>query len=83
MSNFKDKPIKYILKGVTCHSGTLNGGHYTAYINTDINNSIDGYIAPVINRNWYYISDSYVKKVDQSDVLKCQAYMLYYERIFI
>lgn len=30
---------------------------------------------------WYYISDSYVKDVDESEVLKTQAYLLFYERI--
>lgn len=30
---------------------------------------------------WYYISDSHVTQVSESDVLKCEAYLLFYERI--
>ena len=32
---------------------------------------------------WYYISDSHVKEVvSEASVLRCQAYMLFYERIY-
>lgn len=30
---------------------------------------------------WFYISDSHVKEVSETQVLKCQAYLLFYERI--
>lgn len=30
---------------------------------------------------WFYISDSHVKEVSEAQVLKCQAYLLFYERI--
>lgn len=30
---------------------------------------------------WFYISDSFVKEVSEAQVLKCQAYLLFYERI--
>jgi len=33
------------------------------------------------SRHWYYISDSHVKEVSEAQVLKCQAYLLFYERI--
>ena len=29
---------------------------------------------------WYYISDSRVSEVNESNVLRCQAYLLFYER---
>ncbi|GBN38097.1 Ubiquitin carboxyl-terminal hydrolase 16 [Araneus ventricosus] len=32
-------------------------------------------------RRWYYISDSVVREASESVVLKCQAYLLFYERI--
>lgn len=31
---------------------------------------------------WYYISDTHVSEVNETAVLKCQAYLLFYERIF-
>jgi len=30
---------------------------------------------------WYYISDSSVREVTEADVIACQAYILFYERI--
>ncbi|GFQ87796.1 ubiquitin carboxyl-terminal hydrolase 45 [Trichonephila clavata] len=32
-------------------------------------------------RRWFYISDSLVREVSEAVVLKCQAYLLFYERI--
>lgn len=31
---------------------------------------------------WYYVSDSHVREVSEESVLKAQAYILFYERIF-
>lgn len=31
---------------------------------------------------WYYVSDSHVREVGEDTVLKAQAYILFYERIF-
>lgn len=31
---------------------------------------------------WYYVSDSHVREVGEETVLKAQAYILFYERIF-
>ncbi|XP_035780702.1 ubiquitin carboxyl-terminal hydrolase 45-like [Anopheles albimanus] len=31
---------------------------------------------------WYYVSDSYVREVTEENVLKVQAYLLFYERMF-
>ena len=33
------------------------------------------------NSQWYYISDTHVMKASQDDVLQCQAYLLFYERL--
>lgn len=30
---------------------------------------------------WYYISDCHVRETTEAQVLKCQAYLLFYERI--
>lgn len=31
---------------------------------------------------WYYVSDSHVREMSEESVLKAQAYILFYERIF-
>lgn len=31
---------------------------------------------------WYYISDSRVSETTENNILRCQAYLLFYERIF-
>lgn len=31
---------------------------------------------------WYYVSDSHVREMSEDSVLKAQAYILFYERIF-
>ena len=56
----------YRLKGVVSHSGSLNFGHYVAYVCTD--------------NQWYYASDSSVSTATDNRVLGCEAYMLFYER---
>lgn len=30
---------------------------------------------------WYHISDTHVRTATESEVLKCQAYLLFYERL--
>lgn len=35
----------------------------------------------VTNGHWYYVSDSHVKAASESEVLRCQAYLLFYERL--
>ncbi|XP_015921303.2 ubiquitin carboxyl-terminal hydrolase 16 isoform X2 [Parasteatoda tepidariorum] len=34
-----------------------------------------------IDCRWYYVSDAHVREVDEAQVMKCQAYLLFYERI--
>lgn len=36
----------------------------------------------VSNGKWYHISDSFVREVSSETVLKAQAYLLFYERVF-
>lgn len=94
------------------HSGSLEGGHYTAYIKSKQNSnerflqedgfdwdqvpkntvpSLQGTSSPHTNvtlqqalaggSQWYYTSDSTVRAVDREEVLKQQAYLLFYERL--
>lgn len=65
---------EYYLYGVVCHSGTLKGGHYIAYVNHSLLHS------EVKPDGWYYHSDSYFKPVNFDEVQKSEAFMLFYER---
>ena len=56
----------YQLYGVIEHSGGMRGGHYVAYVRR--------------GGAWYFISDSLSRQVGVAQVLKCQAYMLFYEQ---
>lgn len=71
------KDCEYELYGIVEHGGGLESGHYTAYIKSLIIEK-DG------NRKrdqWYYISDNSVNKVEEKEVLKADAYMLFYEKV--
>lgn len=77
----------YDLCAVVEHLGSSYGGHYVAYVNhsttqtfssTDMNH-IDTSSSPNSDA-WFYTSDSTVRKCHVDEVLKCQAYMLFYRR---
>uniref|UniRef100_A0A6Q2ZJQ4 Ubiquitin carboxyl-terminal hydrolase n=1 Tax=Esox lucius TaxID=8010 RepID=A0A6Q2ZJQ4_ESOLU len=67
--------VLYSLYGVVEHSGTMRGGHYTAYVKA--RPSYPGSLAGV----WFHVSDSSVQPVSESKVQSSQAYLLFYERI--
>lgn len=52
------------------HSGTLNGGHYVAYVRR----------CSGADARWFYASDSMVRPTDLQSVLAAEAYLLFYER---
>ncbi|XP_042064796.1 ubiquitin carboxyl-terminal hydrolase 2-like isoform X2 [Salvia splendens] len=56
----------YRLVGVVEHLGTMRGGHYVAYVRS--------------KGAWYHASDAYVRQVSLDEVLRCEAYILFYER---
>ena len=58
----------YRLIGVVAHHGTtLSGGHYTCDVR-----------APGTEGGWFHCDDSNVKRVPLAEVLKRQAYVLFY-----
>ncbi|GJX73718.1 ubiquitin carboxyl-terminal hydrolase 2-like protein [Tanacetum coccineum] len=65
---------KYRLTGVVEHLGTMRGGHYVAYVR-----------GPAAKGNndcvWYHASDAHVKQVSFEEVLRCEAYILFYEEM--
>ncbi|KAM8853403.1 ubiquitin carboxyl-terminal hydrolase 16 isoform 1-T1 [Synchiropus picturatus] len=80
-----DTRVMYSLYGIVQHSGTMKRGHYTAYVKVRPQSpkppSAAG-DAETPKGSWYHISDTSVQPVSESTVLGCQAYLLFYERIF-
>ncbi|XP_059317764.1 ubiquitin carboxyl-terminal hydrolase 2-like [Lycium ferocissimum] len=68
---------KYHLIGVVVHSGTMRGGHYVAYVRGGP--KITGKDENAEDFAWYYASDSRVREVSLEEVLRADAYILFYE----
>ncbi|MES1920380.1 Ubiquitin carboxyl-terminal hydrolase 22, partial [Bonamia ostreae] len=60
-----DFKFKYVLSAVIEHRGFLFEGHYIAYVKN--------------NNNWYKCSDSKIEYSNIDEVLRTQAYILFYE----
>ena len=89
--------IQYSLYGLVEHAGGMHGGHYVAYINakrpesghpsqqkdsTGTSCGVSDHPAPPQRTgDWYYMSDTHVRPASEGEVLKAQAYLLFYERI--
>jgi len=59
---------KYELFGVCNHTGSVHGGHYTAYVKN-------------ANGDWYHFNDTNVTKVyNTSNIISTKAYVLFYRR---
>ena len=66
----QNKLFKYNLTGIIVHfSNTTNFGHYKAYVK-----------APNNSNKWFEMDDSLVTPYDIKDLLKLQAYILFYSR---
>ena len=63
--------ILYALYGMVVHSGTLDHGHYIAYVR-------DGNHGDKATK-WYCVNDSHVSSVSIETVLSNQGYILFYE----
>eukprot|EP00929_Paragymnodinium_shiwhaense_P046729 TRINITY_DN23778_c0_g1_i1.p1 TRINITY_DN23778_c0_g1~~TRINITY_DN23778_c0_g1_i1.p1 ORF type:complete len:864 (-),score=128.04 TRINITY_DN23778_c0_g1_i1:132-2654(-) len=68
----KNGGAQYRLYGVVNHSGTLTYGHYTAYALCGDGGE---------GRKWYHYNDSSVSRIDESQVVSKDAYILFYERV--
>ncbi|GAB4851893.1 ubiquitin-specific protease ubp2 [Ancistrocladus abbreviatus] len=62
----------YQLVGVVEHSGSMRGGHYVAYVRGGDRSREK----PI----WYYASDAHVHETSLEDVLRTEAYILFYEK---
>ena len=63
------KPPPYQLFAVSNHSGTLDGGHYTAYVRHSA------------TRKFHTFDDSVVREMSTSSVLSKNGYMLFYTSV--
>uniref|UniRef100_A0A4W6E5W4 Ubiquitin carboxyl-terminal hydrolase n=1 Tax=Lates calcarifer TaxID=8187 RepID=A0A4W6E5W4_LATCA len=83
--------VLYSLYGIVEHSGSMRGGHYTAYVKvrtpqrkTDQHHrNLSGAreASSSSQGQWVYVSDTTVQSVPESRVLNSQAYLLFYEEM--
>ncbi|XP_022871466.1 ubiquitin carboxyl-terminal hydrolase 2-like isoform X1 [Olea europaea var. sylvestris] len=64
---------EYRLIGVVEHLGTLRGGHYVAYVRGGAKSENGDCM-------WYHANDAHVHAVSLEEVLRCEAYILFYEQ---
>ncbi|XP_020179647.1 ubiquitin carboxyl-terminal hydrolase 2 isoform X2 [Aegilops tauschii subsp. strangulata] len=76
----KDNDITtYRLVAVVEHMGSMTGGHYVAYVRSG---KIGGRQQQSrSSKSWFYASDSHVRETSLEEVLNCEAYILFYERV--
>jgi ubiquitin carboxyl-terminal hydrolase 16/45 len=72
--------IRYGLYGVVVHQGKINSGHYIAYVKTGAA-AVVGTKDPAGAATWWEVSDSQVSRSSEANVLRAQAYLLFYERL--
>lgn len=69
----------YRLVGVVEHLGTMTSGHYIAYARAC---KIGGRQQQSSgSKSWFYASDGQVREASLEEVLNCEAYILFYERV--
>ncbi|KAM8869281.1 ubiquitin carboxyl-terminal hydrolase 45 isoform 2-T2 [Spinachia spinachia] len=83
--------VLYSLYGIVEHSGSMRGGHYTAYVKVrapqrkmeQLQRNLSGAreAGSSFQGQWVYISDTTVQTVPESRVLNSQAYLLFYEEL--
>lgn len=61
--------------------GGSEGGAVGGQQQQDFGEGVGEGVVPPAGK-WYYISDSRVSETTESNVLRCQAYLLFYERIY-
>ena len=66
----KNMSVRYDLYGVSNHSGTLYGGHYTAYCRH-----------PYKKERWHLYNDRAVSGASPASVISYEAYLLFFERV--
>ena len=62
------------------HPTTTTATEYTA-VNCAARTSLEYDMSSTGGWHWYYMSDSRVRTATEAEVLKCQAYLLFYEKL--
>uniref|UniRef100_A0A8C7UDU7 ubiquitinyl hydrolase 1 n=1 Tax=Oncorhynchus mykiss TaxID=8022 RepID=A0A8C7UDU7_ONCMY len=76
--------VLYSLYGIVEHSGSMRGGHYTAYVKVrspQRRTEQPQEASSATQGQWVYVSDTNVQTVPESRVLNSQAYLLFYEEM--
>ncbi|RLM91770.1 ubiquitin carboxyl-terminal hydrolase 2-like [Panicum miliaceum] len=74
------KDARYRLVGVIEHIGnSLKQCHYVAYVRGSRTGSKQQQSSG--SSTWFHVSDSIIREVSLANVLKCEAYLLFYEKI--
>uniref|UniRef100_A0A8C7C6Z4 ubiquitinyl hydrolase 1 n=1 Tax=Oncorhynchus kisutch TaxID=8019 RepID=A0A8C7C6Z4_ONCKI len=94
LAPFCSASCKYLcfLYGIVEHSGSMRGGHYTAYVKVRWpqrrteqpnrrNMAGPREASSATQGQWVYVSDTNVHAVPESRVLNSQAYLLFYEEM--
>lgn len=64
------------------HSGTMRNGHYVAYVRgNDRQRGRSEEENGEGHSVWYYASDACVRVTNLEEVLRCEAYILFYEKV--
>ncbi|KAJ7955396.1 Ubiquitinyl hydrolase 1 [Quillaja saponaria] len=74
-----EEKYDYQLVGVIEHSGTMRRGHYVSYVRggqRSRGRAEKGHGGSV----WYHASDAYIRETSLDEVLRCEAYILFYEK---
>ncbi|XP_052189807.1 ubiquitin carboxyl-terminal hydrolase 2-like isoform X2 [Diospyros lotus] len=74
---------KFRLLGVVEHQGSMRGGHYVAYVRGGKGNSSNSEKEENENGGfvWYHASDTHVRQASLEEVLRSEAYILFYENL--
>lgn len=83
-----DTGVRYGLYGVVVHQGKISSGHYIAYVKTNAAAELNEVGGKVLSSGsssskstWWQVSDTSVSRASEAQVLKAQAYLLFYERL--
>lgn len=75
-----EEAYTYRLTGVVEHLGSMRGGHYIAYVRGGENSRGKAGKENEVSV-WFHTSDAYVLETSLDEVLRCEAYILFYEKL--
>ena len=79
--NYNEQSMTYKLYSMSVQSGSLNGGHYYAICNTNVNNTNVSNTNKKDKNKWKVFNDSSVFDISESDMMSQKPYCLFYKRI--